>query len=80
MTDRFKNDRNKEDLTFYSMSKKQKEHKKTKKKITNKFSTGKYMFCTKCAGNPIIKVDNADKYVCSNCLMKTIEDKTIWKM
>ncbi len=79
MADRFKNDRNKEDLTFYSMSKKQKEDKKTKKKIT-KFSTGKYMFCTKCAGNPIIKVDNANKYVCSNCLMKTIEDKTIWKM
>tara|TARA_R100001443_G_scaffold110748_1_gene122892 strand:+ start:400 stop:657 length:258 start_codon:yes stop_codon:yes gene_type:complete len=85
MTDRFKGDRATQDFTFYSMSRKQEELNKKKKtidkeKIKAKFSTGKYMYCSKCAGNPIIKVDNANKYICSDCLMKMTKNRTKWNI
>tara|TARA_R100000655_G_scaffold25889_1_gene53434 strand:+ start:214 stop:450 length:237 start_codon:yes stop_codon:yes gene_type:complete len=78
MTDRFKGNKSIPDFTFYSMSRKQEQL--NKKKIEAKFSTGIYMYCSKCCGNPIIRVDNAEKYICSNCLMKMVKNKIKWNI
>ena len=85
MTDRFKGNKSIPDFTFYSMSRKQEQLNKKKKtidkeKIKAKFSTGIYMYCSKCCGNPIIRVDNAEKYICSNCLMKMVKNKIKWNI
>ena len=73
MTDRFKGNILKPDFTFYSMSKKQ------EKKI-NKYTTGNWLFCSKCGANPIIKVDNAKEYICEKCLPKYYKGKTNWNL
>ena len=26
------------------------------------------MYCIQCGGNPMIKVDNAEKYICPKCM------------
>tara|TARA_R100001510_G_scaffold48822_1_gene46846 strand:+ start:3939 stop:4100 length:162 start_codon:yes stop_codon:yes gene_type:complete len=38
------------------------------------------MYCIKCGGNPIKKVDNAKDYVCWKCLIKFLEERTKWKI
>tara|TARA_A100001201_G_scaffold128254_1_gene113209 strand:+ start:441 stop:671 length:231 start_codon:yes stop_codon:yes gene_type:complete len=65
MADRFKDDKTKQDFTFYSMS------KKTNKKI----NMTKFMYCNKCASEPIIAVDNAKEYTCIKCLKQMLADK-----
>tara|TARA_R100000426_G_scaffold3113_2_gene5312 strand:- start:1606 stop:1905 length:300 start_codon:yes stop_codon:yes gene_type:complete len=65
MADRFKDDKTKQDYTFYSMS------KKTDKKI----NMTKFMYCIKCASEPIIAVDNAKEYICNKCIEKTLSEK-----
>ena len=65
MADRFKDDQVKQDHTFYSMS------KKTDKKI----NMTKFMYCNKCASEPIIAVDNAKEYTCIKCLKQMLADK-----
>ena len=39
-------------------------------------SKKKLMFCVKCGGMPIIKVDNAKEYVCWKCLIKFLNERT----
>jgi len=53
------------------MSKKKNNDEKEK----DKFSTGKWLFCSKCGANPIIKVDNAKEYICEKCLKKYLKGK-----
>lgn len=65
MADRFKDDKIKQDYTFYSMS------KNTDKKI----NMTKFMYCNKCASEPIIAVDNAKEYTCIKCLKQMLADK-----
>ena len=65
MADRFKDDKTKQDYTFYSMS------KKTDKKI----NMTKFMYCRNCASEPIIAVDNAKEYICDKCIEKTLSEK-----
>ena len=76
MTDRFKGDVPRQDYTFYSMGKKEKNDEKQK----DKFSTGKWLFCSKCGANPIIKVDNAIEYICEKCLKQYFKGKVKWKL
>ena len=76
MTDRFKGDLPRQDYTFYSMSKKEKNDEKQK----DKFPTGKWLFCCKCGANPIIKVDNAIEYICEKCLKQYFKGKVKWKL
>ncbi len=71
MTDRFKGNVIRPDFTFYSMSKKEYDDNTQK----DKFSTGKWLFCSKCGANPIIKVDNAKEYICEKCLKKYLKGK-----
>jgi hypothetical protein len=65
MADRFKDDKTKQDYTFYSIN------KKTDKKI----NMTKFMYCNKCASEPIIAVDNAKEYICIKCLKQMLADK-----
>ena len=65
MADRFKDDKTKQDYTFYSMN------KNTKKKI----NMVKFMYCIKCGSEPIIAVDNAKEYICMKCLKKMLAEK-----
>ena len=37
------------------------------------------MYCKKCGGNPIIKIDNAKEYICEKCLKKYFKGKVKWK-
>ena len=76
MTDRFKGDVPRQDYTFYSMSKKKNNDEKEK----DKFSTGNWLFCSRCGANPIIKVDNAKQYICEKCLPKYFKGKTNWNL
>ena len=75
MGDRFKDDTNLEDFTFYSMSK-----KKEKKNMELKYSTGKWLYCCKCGSSPIIKVDNAKEYICDICFKEYLKGKAKWKL
>ncbi len=85
MADRFKDDKTKQDYTFYSMgktSKKEKEnavkpvfHNFNLKKETVEKLLNSYMYCIKCGSNPIIKVDNAKEYICDKCIKKMLSEK-----
>ena len=65
MADRFKDEKAKQDYTFYSMI------KKTDKKV----NMVKFMYCIKCGSEPIIAVDNAKEYICNKCIEKTLSEK-----
>jgi len=58
------------------MSKKKNNDEKEK----DKFSTGNWLFCSRCGANPIIKVDNAKQYICEKCLPKYFKGKTNWNL
>ena len=75
MSDRFRENSTEPDFTFYSKSikGKKKVHEKSKKLLN------KYMYCKKCGGNPIIKIDNAKEYICEKCLKKYFKGKLKWK-
>ena len=52
------------------------EHKESGCRVLIMKSKKKLMFCVKCGGMPIIKVDNAKEYVCWKCLIKFLNERT----
>jgi hypothetical protein len=44
------------------------------KKINNKI---KWLYCSQCAVEKIIQVDNANEYVCNNCIRSQMQNERI---